>query len=295
MYSIGEISKIVKISIDALRYYDEIGLLKPCHIEQDSRYRYYSEEQVNDIVFIMEMKQYGFSLDAIKELLRCKNTDQLLAAFNTRQQQLSKEMATIEHSIKSLKRRMTEIARKDVDAMSKTVLIVDDAPFIRMILRDILEKHNYKVVGEASDGQEGVDRSLELRPDMVIMDIRMAELDGIHAAKMIKAQDDAARIIMLSAVSFLPKVLESLQAGAYDFIVKPFQAEYLLDAIAKALEEDCRYNTATITALLADNEFNARGSEKPASQKVINELLNLCLREYAADSPEITAFMNNLQ
>jgi len=73
MYTIGEISKIVKISIDALRHYDEIGLLKPHFFDPSSRYRYYTADQVNEVFMIMEWKQYGFSLDAIRELMKCSD------------------------------------------------------------------------------------------------------------------------------------------------------------------------------------------------------------------------------
>lgn len=99
MYTVGELSKIVRISIDTLRYYDEIGLLKPCRVDARSRYRYYSAEQVNEMLAIMEWKQYGFSLDAIGELLHCADGERLLNACETKLQQLAAERAGIERSI----------------------------------------------------------------------------------------------------------------------------------------------------------------------------------------------------
>ncbi|PWI58197.1 response regulator [Sulfoacidibacillus thermotolerans] len=119
--------------------------------------------------------------------------------------------------------------------MSKNVLIVDDAAFMRMMIREILTKNGYQVVGEAGDGQQAVDKYKELRPDLVTMDITMPEKDGIQALKEIRALDPAARIIMCSAMGQQGMVIEAIQAGAKDFIVKPFQADRVLEAVRKTL------------------------------------------------------------
>lgn len=113
------------------------------------------------------------------------------------------------------------------------IMIVDDAAFMRMMLRDILTKGGYEVVGEAENGLKAIDKYKEVSPDLVLMDITMPELDGIGAVKQIKAVDPNAKIIMCSAMGQQAMVLESIQAGARDFIVKPFQADRILEAIGK--------------------------------------------------------------
>lgn len=120
--------------------------------------------------------------------------------------------------------------------MGKKVLIVDDAAFMRMMIKDILTKNGYEVVGEAENGQVAVEKFRDLRPDLVTMDITMPEMDGIAAVKEIKAQDPAARVIMCSAMGQQAMVIDAIQAGAKDFIVKPFQPERVLEAVSKALD-----------------------------------------------------------
>lgn len=118
--------------------------------------------------------------------------------------------------------------------MSK-VLIVDDAAFMRMMIKDILTKNGYEVIGEASNGLKAVELYKKERPDVVTMDITMPEMDGIEAVKAIKAFDAGARIIMCSAMGQQSMVMDAIRAGARDFIVKPFQADRVLEAIGKAL------------------------------------------------------------
>lgn len=117
----------------------------------------------------------------------------------------------------------------------KSVLIVDDAAFMRMMIKDILTKNGYQVVGEAENGLKAVEKYAELKPDLVIMDITMPEMDGIEAVKNIKKINSAATIIMCSAMGQQAMVIESIQAGAKDFIVKPFQAERVIEAVSKVL------------------------------------------------------------
>jgi two-component system, chemotaxis family, chemotaxis protein CheY len=119
-------------------------------------------------------------------------------------------------------------------AMTK-VLIVDDAAFMRMMLKDILTKNGIEVVGEAVNGFEAVDKYRELMPDIVTMDITMPEKDGITAVKEIRTIDPKANVIMCSAMGQQPMVLEAIQAGAKDFVVKPFQADRVIDSINKVL------------------------------------------------------------
>lgn len=119
--------------------------------------------------------------------------------------------------------------------MSKKILIVDDAAFMRMMIKDILTKNGYEIVGEAQDGREAVEKYKELEPDLVTMDITMPEMDGITALKEIKQIDPDAVVIMCSAMGQQAMVIDAIQAGAKDFIVKPFQADRVLEAIQKAL------------------------------------------------------------
>ena len=119
--------------------------------------------------------------------------------------------------------------------MGKRILIVDDAAFMRMMIKDILTKNNFEVVGEAADGASGVEKYIELKPDLVTMDITMPEMDGIAALKEIKKKDPSATIIMCSAMGQQAMVIDAISAGAKDFIVKPFQADRVVEAIEKAL------------------------------------------------------------
>ena len=117
----------------------------------------------------------------------------------------------------------------------KTILLVDDAAFMRMMLKDILTKNGYNVVGEAENGVKAIEKFKELKPNLVIMDITMPEMDGINAARGIKSVDGGALIIMCSAMGQQAMVIESIQAGARDFIVKPFQADRVLEAVQKVI------------------------------------------------------------
>lgn len=115
------------------------------------------------------------------------------------------------------------------------VLIVDDAAFMRMMIKDILEKNGFEVVGEASNGLKAVELYKSENPDIVTMDITMPDMDGIEAVKAIKAFDPSAKIIMCSAMGQQSMVMDAIKSGARDFIVKPFQADRVLEAIRKAI------------------------------------------------------------
>lgn len=119
--------------------------------------------------------------------------------------------------------------------MAKNILISDDAAFMRMMIKDILSKNGYNVVGEAENGKMAVAKYEELHPDLVLMDITMPEMDGIEALKAIRAQDAGACVIMCSAMGQQAMVIEAIQSGAKDFIVKPFQAERVLEAVKKVI------------------------------------------------------------
>lgn len=113
------------------------------------------------------------------------------------------------------------------------ILIVDDAMFMRTMLKSILVKSGFNVVGEAGNGREALERYKELKPDIVTLDITMPEVDGLQAVKDIIAYDRNAKVIMCSAMGQQAMVLEAIKSGAKDFIVKPFQPERVLEAINK--------------------------------------------------------------
>ena len=119
--------------------------------------------------------------------------------------------------------------------MAKNILICDDAAFMRMMIKDILSKNGYNVAGEAENGMKAVEKYKEVSPDLVLMDITMPEMDGIQALKEIKKLDAGARVIMCSAMGQQAMVIESIQAGAKDFIVKPFQADRVIEAVKKVV------------------------------------------------------------
>lgn len=117
--------------------------------------------------------------------------------------------------------------------MATRVLVVDDAAFMRMMLKDILVKNGFEIAGEAENGAQAVDKYQEIKPDVTTMDITMPEMDGISAVKQIKSLDPAAKIVMCSAMGQQAMVIEAIQAGAKDFIVKPFQPERVVEALRK--------------------------------------------------------------
>ncbi len=121
--------------------------------------------------------------------------------------------------------------------MAKKIMIVDDAAFMRMMLKNILTKGGYEIADEAADGQQAVEKYAAASPDLVIMDITMPNLDGIGALKEIRKTNPGAKVIMCSAMGQEAMVVEAIKEGAMDFIVKPFQADRLLAAISRVMPE----------------------------------------------------------
>lgn len=113
------------------------------------------------------------------------------------------------------------------------VLIVDDAMFMRVKLRDMLEKNGYEVIGEAANGEEAVAKYQELKPDLTTMDITMPGMDGITAISEIRKLDPAAKIIVCSAMGQQTTFIDAIQAGAADFLVKPFREGKVLEAMRR--------------------------------------------------------------
>jgi len=119
--------------------------------------------------------------------------------------------------------------------MAKSILICDDAAFMRMMIKDILLKNGYEIAGEAENGMKAVEKYKEVKPDLVMMDITMPEMDGIQALNKIKEVDPGAVVVMCSAMGQQAMVIESIQSGAKDFIVKTFDKDRVLEAVKKVI------------------------------------------------------------
>ena len=119
--------------------------------------------------------------------------------------------------------------------MNNTVLVCDDAVFMRTMIGDILTQAGLEVIGEADSGTQAVEKYKALKPDLVTMDIIMPEMGGIEAVKKITQLDPSARILMCSAMGQQALVAEAIQAGAKDFVVKPFQPSRVLEAVQRVL------------------------------------------------------------
>ena len=119
--------------------------------------------------------------------------------------------------------------------MSHTVLVCDDAIFMRTMISDILSQAGFEIVGEAETGVQAVERYEQLKPDLVTMDIVMPDMGGIDAVRQIVEDDPSARILMCSAMGQQALVIEAIQAGAKDFVVKPFQPSRVLEAVQRVL------------------------------------------------------------
>jgi two-component system chemotaxis response regulator CheY len=115
------------------------------------------------------------------------------------------------------------------------VLVCDDAIFMRTMISDILSGAGYEVVGEAETGLQAIERYRELRPDLVTMDIVMPDMGGIDAVREIVKDDPNAKILMCSAMGQQALVVEAIQAGAKDFVVKPFQPSRVLEAVQRVI------------------------------------------------------------
>jgi len=115
-----------------------------------------------------------------------------------------------------------------------SVLVVDDAMFMRATLKKLLTEAGFEVSGEAENGQAAVERYQELKPDVVMMDITMPEMDGLTALKEIMKIDAGARVVMCTALGQERTVMEAIQAGAKDYIVKPFKADKVVEVVKKA-------------------------------------------------------------
>jgi len=123
--------------------------------------------------------------------------------------------------------------------MPMTILVVDDAAFMRMMIRDILAKEGYRIE-EAVNGRDAVEKYDQVSPDLVTLDITMPEMNGLDALKAIREKDPQARVLMVSAMGQQQMIVEALESGAMDFLVKPFQPAKVLETVKKCLASDAR-------------------------------------------------------
>ena len=115
------------------------------------------------------------------------------------------------------------------------ILLVDDLEFIKIITRKTLEEGGYEICGDASDGQEAIDKYMELSPDLVVLDITMPKMDGLQALKIIIENDPKAKVIICSAIGNEKVIVDAIKIGAKDFVIKPFSPKRILSAIECAL------------------------------------------------------------
>jgi len=268
--SIGNLSKMVGISVDTLRYYDEIALLKPAYISDESKYRYYTINQVEAIKKIIELKGFGFSLNEVKKII--SENDSTLEAYQNRYWRLLQEQKKLQTAIDNLSEKIKH--KQEVLCMGKTVLLVDDSGFLRMMCKDIFTKNGYEVVGEAENGNEGLEKFKSLSPDLVVLNVTMPVMDGLCALKLMKNHNNLANVIMLSACSMVNFVVDALKLGAKNYILKPFNQDILLEAARVSFTSECAYNHSVIDA------FRYAGDVGDVlHQKEITEIIHLAQTE----------------
>jgi two-component system chemotaxis response regulator CheY len=143
------------------------------------------------------------------------------------------KLAANNHKLPNLSGLVERKTSKGGSGMAPTVLIVDDAAFMRKMLRDMLADTDFEIIGEATSGAEAIAKYAALKPDLVLMDIMMPDVSGVAAVKEIVAADSQARIVICSVLRQQDMVMEALRAGARDFVVKPFSANKIREALQR--------------------------------------------------------------
>ncbi|MDF2938562.1 MAG: response regulator [Paenibacillaceae bacterium] len=233
-YTIGELAKVVNLSTDAIRYYEEVGLLRPNHVDPVNRYRYYTPEQIGRIMEIVEWKECGLTLEEIGNLLDGADLDKRQKIFQERLADMLDREARLAHSIRLLQSRIA--AHKEASAEMKTVLIIDDSAFVRQCIADVLERQGWTVAESVPDGEQGLELYGWQKPDVVVLDIGLPGMDGIQVLKHIRQQDPNAKVVMCSGRGTPEVVQECLDNGAVNFVAKPFLPHVLADAVAAAVQ-----------------------------------------------------------
>lgn len=276
MYTIGEVGKMMQVSANTLRYYDEIGLLRPEMVKDENQYRYYSKEQLDDISLIMELKEYGFTLKEIKKYLKDgRNGAELKAKLQEKRFDIVHQIEKLKTTNKLLEIRIESSETKEVELGKKRVLIVDDVEFMKDMQEKILEEYGFVVAGKACNGIEAVEQYKILKPDAVIMDIVMPEMDGIDALRSIKNLDKDAKVIMCSGKNYLEVVKEALETGALGFVPKPFMAQNLIEELNEIFDQNeepkCR-NFDVLDKL--SMKFGTESNKKKITFSQIREIKN---------------------
>jgi len=265
LVSIGALSKMVRLSTDTLRYYDEIDLLKPMHISQETGYRYYVPEQAATILRILELKEFGFSLKEIKDALK-KDDTQLKEMYQLKLAEIVQQNLNNQKIIENLSYKVQEEKK-----MNKKVLIVDDASFMRSIVKEILGHRGFDVV-EAKNGAEGLRLYKEEKPGAVILNVVMPTMDGIE---MLKELEGDANVIMLTAMAQTATVAEALKNGVRDFIAKPFRSERLIEALNKSFTTTAVYNQKQLEKLYNYGKQNIDTLSQEEIDNMIQAVRNL--------------------
>lgn len=273
MRSIGEISRIVNVSKDTLRYYDEISLLKPEVINPSNGYRYYTDNQIHRLFTILEYKSYGFSLLEISELLNY-GEDEKLQIFEKKHEELLLKITEYENILGRLENKIGGFSVNNYK-----VMIVDDAPFMRKVIGDFFAEQNYEFFS-AENGEEAIKIFKEQKPDIILMDIVMPDKNGIDCTREILTLNAEAIIIMLSANITPENFYGSIEAGAVDIIAKPFQLDTIIDKTNKLISNNGRrteYDLFDLKSKLSNFE-----PAKCLEQKEIDELLIICRKRNIA-------------
>lgn len=282
---------MVNISSDTLRYYDEIQLLNPDFINPSNNYRFYSEKQVTELLYIMDLKDCGFNLEEIKKFINLSepNISQMLEKKKT---ELINQSKKINLSVKKIEKKLKMMGETHMKK-NINILIVDDAPFMRMMLKDVLKKNGFENIIEADNGEDGVKKYKEYKPSLTMMDINMTPMNGIAAVKDIRQTDGTAKIIMLSAMNFPAHIAESFISGAVDFIAKPFSADKLIETVNKNLEEDVTLDTEKIKVWQTELQ-NLSEEAKIFNDNINEEFLSEKLVEVIKSSIDIKIDYNDL-
>ncbi len=285
LYSIGALSNMVGLPIDTLRYYDQIGLFKPFCVSQETGYRYYSVNQAPTLMRIIELKEYGFSLNEIKKFLNQAELS-LTDVYQNRYWELIDKKRKLQNIIDKLSKKIK--SQQEVIIMNKKVMIVDDAPFMRKICRDLLVKEGYDIVGEAADGPEAFEMYENLRPDLILLDITMPTWDGIYTLSKLKELYSDVNAVMLSAMGQSRIVIESLMAGARNFVVKPFQAETLLMTIKDSFQSEKVFNQEILKQIHA----HCLDDSYVLSQAEVDNIIHVACSN--ADNDDISTIITSL-
>ncbi len=119
--------------------------------------------------------------------------------------------------------------------MGKKIMLVDDAAFMRMMIKDTLQKNGYTEIVEAGNGEQALATYVAEKPDLVLMDITMPVMDGLEALRRLREMDSSARVVMCSAMGQETMVVDALKLGAKDFIVKPFKPDRIMKTVNSIL------------------------------------------------------------